>query len=76
MQRSRRSRVLLRRVLERPTVFFDSAAGQRSIEDEGWIPPRQLVMATVVLAMLPIMMLYPFLQRYFAKGILIGAVKE
>ena len=68
--------VLLRRVLERPTVFFDSAAGQRFIEDEGWIPPRQLVMATIVLAMLPILMLYPFLQRHFAKGILIGAVKE
>jgi ABC-type glycerol-3-phosphate transport system permease component len=33
-------------------------------------------MATIVLAMLPILMLYPFLQRHFAKGILIGAVKE
>ncbi|MCY4376063.1 MAG: carbohydrate ABC transporter permease [Spirochaetaceae bacterium] len=68
--------ILLRRVLERPTVFFDSAAGQRFIEDAGWIPPRQLVMATIVLTMLPILMLYPFLQRHFAKGILIGAVKE
>ena len=33
-------------------------------------------MATIVLAMVPVMMLYPFLQRHFAKGILIGAVKE
>ena len=68
--------ILLQRVLERPTIFFASAAGQRFIEEEGWIPPRQLVMATIVLAMLPILMLYPFLQRHFAKGILIGAVKE
>ncbi len=32
-------------------------------------------MATVVLTMLPIMCVYPFLQKYFAKGILVGAVK-
>jgi ABC-type glycerol-3-phosphate transport system permease component len=33
-------------------------------------------MTTIVLAMVPVMILYPFLQRHFAKGILIGAVKE
>lgn len=32
-------------------------------------------MASVVLTMLPIMCVYPFLQKYFAKGILVGAVK-
>ena len=32
-------------------------------------------MASVIVTMLPIMMVYPFLQKYFAKGIMIGAVK-
>jgi len=32
-------------------------------------------MATVVLTMAPIMCVYPFLQKYFMKGITIGAVK-
>ena len=32
--------------------------------------------ATIVVATLPILLLYPFLQRYFIKGVLIGAVKE
>lgn len=32
-------------------------------------------MASVMLTMLPIMCVYPFLQKYFAKGILVGAVK-
>ena len=31
--------------------------------------------AAVVVTMLPIMCLYPFLQKYFAKGLLVGAVK-
>jgi putative aldouronate transport system permease protein len=32
-------------------------------------------MAAVVFATLPILLLYPFLQKYFAKGILIGSLK-
>lgn len=32
-------------------------------------------MAAVVITMLPIMLVYPFLQKHFAKGIMIGAVK-
>ena len=39
-------------------------------------PPMALRMATIIVAMLPIMCVYPFLQKHFAKGILIGAVKE
>ncbi|MEA4890089.1 MAG: carbohydrate ABC transporter permease [Clostridiaceae bacterium] len=32
--------------------------------------------ASVILTMLPIMMVYPFLQKYFIKGVMIGAVKS
>jgi putative aldouronate transport system permease protein len=31
--------------------------------------------ATAVVATLPILMVYPFVQRYFVKGIMIGAIK-
>ena len=69
--------MLLRQVLEQPTYFFYTASGQQFLEEaEEFIPPKALVMTTIVLTMVPIMMLYPFLQRHFARGILIGAIKE
>ena len=32
--------------------------------------------AAVIVTMLPIMFVYPFLQKYFAKGVMIGAIKS
>jgi len=40
------------------------------------MPPREgFTMATALITMGPIILLYPFLQRYFVKGIVLGAVK-
>jgi putative aldouronate transport system permease protein len=32
--------------------------------------------ATIIVATLPVLLVYPFLQRYFVKGALIGAIRE
>lgn len=42
----------------------------------GMLPSEGARMATCVLAIGPIILLYPFLQKYFEKGLTIGAVKE
>lgn len=43
--------------------------------DAGAIQPINVQLATVCMAIGPIVLLYPFLQRYFVKGIIVGAVK-
>ncbi|ACQ79836.1 binding-protein-dependent transport systems inner membrane component [Beutenbergia cavernae DSM 12333] len=38
-------------------------------------PPQSLQMAIVMVALVPILLVYPFLQRHFTKGVITGAVK-
>lgn len=38
--------------------------------------PQSVQMAFVVVITLPIILVYPFLQKYFVKGVMIGSVKE
>lgn len=40
------------------------------------IPPQEAIqMAILVLSIVPILIVYPFVQRHFTKGVLIGAIK-
>lgn len=38
-------------------------------------PPETIQMAAILVATVPILLVYPFLQKHFAKGVLIGSVK-
>lgn len=40
------------------------------------VTPESIKAATFIVATLPIVLLYPFLQKYFINGVMIGAIKE
>ncbi|GAA0336802.1 carbohydrate ABC transporter permease [Bacillus carboniphilus] len=40
------------------------------------ITTKSLTMATMMVATIPIILVYPFVQRHFVKGVLIGSLKE
>jgi putative aldouronate transport system permease protein len=52
-----------------------SAGGNLAEINLASIPMDQLRYATLIVVMLPIMCTYPFLQKYFAAGVMLGAVK-
>jgi putative aldouronate transport system permease protein len=60
-------------------VILEQAAvsgGDVSLLRAGKVTPQAIQMATLMVATLPILFVYPFLQKYFVKGVLIGAIKE
>lgn len=59
--------------------FIDQNTTLTGTEIEGEINAGQMtsmLYAMVVLAMVPILVIYPFIQKYFAKGVNMGGVKE
>ncbi|MBO2942651.1 carbohydrate ABC transporter permease [Paenibacillus sp. F411] len=46
-----------------------------SMEPGVALPPETIKMAALVTVILPILLVYPFLQKHFAKGVLLGSVK-
>jgi len=38
--------------------------------------PEQFKMACIIIGIIPVLCVYPFVQKYFTKGIMLGAVKE
>ncbi len=40
------------------------------------IPAQSVQMATIIITALPILCVYPFVQKYFVKGVMIGSIKE
>ena len=53
----------------------NAALGGHAAMLEAIPPPETVQMAAILLATLPILIVYPFLQKHFAKGVMLGSVK-
>jgi ABC-type glycerol-3-phosphate transport system permease component len=61
----------------RQYVLMGSAMSSTETMDPNAVPPpaETIKMAIVVVATVPILLVYPFLQKYFTKGVLTGSIK-
>ena len=67
----RRLLIKERELLEQIIEFGDPG----DITNQQRLPPESVKAATTLIVIGPIILLYPFLQRYFIKGIFIGSLK-
>ena len=49
---------------------------EQEVRDIVSITPKSLTMASIIIATGPILFVYPWIQKYFVKGIRLGSIKE
>ncbi len=65
----------LMKVLQSTQLNVDQFRGQNMNEVMRRISPESVRMAITIVVTVPILVVYPFLQRYFVQGMTLGAVK-
>jgi putative aldouronate transport system permease protein len=62
--------------LTSPDTNLDASGALLAMGPDKGVSVPTVNMAAVVIAVVPIILVYPFIQRYFSKGLLIGSLKE
>ncbi|MGG1514497.1 carbohydrate ABC transporter permease [Paenibacillus oryzisoli] len=59
-------------------IVFTDQFGQSDVTSEllMFLSPEGIKMAVIVVATLPILLVYPFLQKHFIQGMMVGSVKS
>lgn len=65
--------IQLRSLILLSSTFSDAALDYYDLN--GAPPDKAVKMACTVIATVPILVVYPFVQKYFTKGVMVGAVK-
>jgi len=60
-------------VIEQSALLMSDAMD--SIDKKSMPSPESMKAAAILLTMIPILTVYPFIQRFFVKGVVMGAVK-
>lgn len=66
---------LLNNMLTNAQYLSQSMDASSAVTDAASIPSLSLRLAIAVVGMLPMILLYPFFQKYYMKGLTVGAVK-
>ncbi|WP_020617418.1 carbohydrate ABC transporter permease [Paenibacillus daejeonensis] len=66
--------VLVQQMIQSQTMLSQMNAASGSSE-QIMLTPEMVNAAAIIIMVLPMMAVYPFLQRHFVKGVMIGAVK-
>lgn len=60
----------------REILIASSASGNTSVDADMLFMEQLVKYCTVIVSTLPILCVYPFLQRYFMAGVMLGSLKE
>ncbi len=63
-------------IVLRDILLSNSTEAMGGGTDTGFAIGENIKYATIIISTLPILMIYPFIQKYFVQGALIGAVKQ
>jgi len=66
----------LTKILQSTQTGSSAAYGNNIAEKQQSVSPDSIKMAITIVTIVPILLVYPFLQRYFVKGLTLGAVKS
>lgn len=69
------SKKLPLQVVLREMLIYDGTSDSNLI-DAAKIAPESLKNATIFISMIPVLLVYPFAQKYFVSGVMLGSVKE
>ena len=67
--------ILYNTINEAQRIADSMKSGMMNVSGAISITSDTIRMATTVVSVVPIMLVYPFMQRYFVKGVMMGAVK-
>ena len=62
-------------VVLKEMLIQDTAKASSNLSEYASLTPEALKNATIVISTVPMLLLYPYIQRFFVKGIMLGAVK-
>lgn len=65
----------LQMILREILIQFDQSSMMQDVMDGRDMVGQTIRYATIIISILPIVTVYPFLQKYFVNGVMVGAIK-